>query len=224
MQSIFIVIPAYNEEESIVSVLRDIQAADYDYHIVVVDDCSIDETATRAEQAGVIVLRHVVNRGQGAALKTGTEYAIRQGADVVVHFDADGQFVANEITDVIAPLMSGEADIVFGSRFLAGKKQSDVPFVKRAIILPLARLFHRFFGVRLSDPQSGFRAFRADAFPKIAWQQDRMAHCSEIIFNALQNKLCVREVPITVIYREFGQRFSGGLKIIKDIFFHSFIK
>jgi glycosyltransferase involved in cell wall biosynthesis len=226
MPNIFIIIPAYNEEKSIVSVLCDIQAADASYHIIAVDDCSTDSTAVYAKQAGATVLQHIVNRGQGAALKTGTEYAIREGADIVVHFDADGQFVASEIAAIIAPLLKDEADIVFGSRFLSALdgKKSGVPFLKRVVLLPLARLFHLFFGVRLSDPQAGFRAFRADVFEKISWQQDRMAHCSEIIFNAFQNKLRIQEVPITVIYREFGQRFSGGLKIIKDIFVHSFIK
>jgi len=222
MQSIFIIIPAYNEEKSIVAVLRGIQAANSAYRIVVVDDCSTDNTATRAQSAGVIVLRHAVNRGQGAALKTGTAYAIKQNANIVVHFDADGQFVAGEIADVIAPLIADATDIVFGSRFLG--KDSNMPFLKRKLFLPLARLIHKFFKIKMTDPQSGLRAFRAAVFEKIAWQQDRMAHCSEIIFNAFQNKLRVREVPITVIYREFGQRFSGGLKIIKDIFFHSFIK
>jgi len=222
MSSVFVIIPAYNEVASITEVIRDIAAADNAYRIVVVDDGSTDTTALRAKEAGAVVLRHIVNRGQGAALKTGSEYAILKGADIIVHFDADGQFVAREIKAVIAPLVNNEADIVFGSRLL--QKNLNMPWLKRRVFLPLARLLHVFFGARLSDPQAGFRAFRREAFADIGWRQDRMAHCSEIIFNAFHNKLRIAEVPITVIYREFGQKFSGGLKIVKDMFLDSFTK
>ena len=131
MAKIFIIIPAYNESASIASVIKDIKAANKEWQIVVVDDGSGDETAEFAESAGAVVLRHLINRGQGAALKTGTDYAIMNGAAVIVHFDADGQFLANEISDVIAPIISGQADIVFGSRFLSAPdgKKSNIPWL-----------------------------------------------------------------------------------------------
>ena len=222
MSTTFIVIPAHNEADTIAQVVRDVRTAFKECRVVVVDDCSTDDTWQRARETGSVVLRHIINRGQGAALRTGTEYALLQGADTIVHFDADGQFLAAEIKEVIAPLETGEADIVFGSRFLA--KSSNLPWLKKYIFFPLARRLHIFFGVRLSDPQAGLRAFRAEAFAKIHWRQDRMAHCSEIIFNAFHNKLRIVEVPITVIYREFGQRFSGGLKIVKEMLLGSFTK
>jgi len=221
MTKIFIIIPAYNESNSILQVINAIKAVDNTWNIVVVDDCSDDNTVELIQQTDAIVLRHIINRGQGAALKTGTDYAIINGADIIVHFDADGQFVASEIQEVIAPVLNGEADIAFGSRFLSasGGKKSAVPWFKKHVILGLAKVVNQIFlGINLTDPQAGFRAFSGAAAKKINWQQDRMAHCSEIMQLAFKHKLRIREVPITVIYRTFGQKFSGGLKILEELF------
>jgi len=223
MAKISIIIPAYNESASLRQVIKSIADADASWQIVAVDDCSTDNTAKLAREAGVVVLSHVINRGQGAALKTGTDYAIISGAEIIVHFDADGQFVASEIKDIIAPIIAGRADIVFGSRFLS--KKSNVPWFKKRIILRLARLVNRIFlSVNLSDPQSGFRAFSRAAAEKLNWRQDRMAHCSEIMHLAFKNKLRAQEAPVTIIYRDFGQKFLGGVKILEEFFLGLFTK
>jgi len=221
--NIYIIIPAYNEEKSIRGVIKNIQNNFSEARIIIVDDASNDQTVTATQDLPAVIFQHVVNRGQGAALKTGTEYAIIKGADIIVHFDADGQFKADEIKDMIAPILNNEADVVFGSRFFG--KKSNIPWQKEKIIMPIARAVNRlFFNVKLSDPQAGFRAFSADAYNKLEWQQDRMAHCSEIMRNAFKNKLRIKEVPITVVYHDFGQKFSGGFRILKDIFIGRFIK
>ncbi|MDP3900294.1 MAG: glycosyltransferase family 2 protein [bacterium] len=223
MEKIYIVIPAFNEEKTIARVIDDILIANENFQIIIVDDASTDNTVEIAAKRGVKVLRHLINRGQGAALKTGTKYAIMKAADIIVHFDADAQFQANEINDLIKPILKSETDIVFGSRFL--EKKSDIPSFKKNFILPVARLFNQiFFGIKLTDPQSGLRAFRASAMKDIDWQQDKMAHCSEILHNAHKNNLKIKEVPITVVYYDFGQKFSGGFAIIKDIIFGKFLK
>lgn len=227
MNKIYIIIPTYNEARNIVKVIQDIKGENPEYNVVVVDDGSEDSTVELAEEQSVTVLRHIINRGQGAALKTGTEYAISKGADVLVHFDADGQFVVSEIKDVVAPIVSGEADIVFGSRFLSarGGKKPNMPWLKRCIMMPLARFINWwFFDIKLTDPQSGFRALSGETAQKINWQQDRMAHCSEIMHQAFEKELRIKEVAVTVIYRDFGQRFSGGVKILKEMFIGSFTK
>lgn len=227
MAKTFIIIPAYNESATIAPVIQDIRAADKEWQIVVVDDASEDNTAELARLSGAVVLRHLVNRGQGAALKTGTDYAIMNGAEIIVHFDADGQFVASEIKDVIAPIIAGQAGIVFGSRFLPalGGKKSSIPWFKKHVILGLAKIVNRvFLGINLTDPQSGFRAFSREAAEKLNWQQDKMAHCSEIMRLAFKNKLRAQEAPITIIYRNFGQRFSGGFKILEEFFLGVFTK
>lgn len=218
---IFCVIPAYNEEKNITKVISD--ARPYVDEVVVVNDCSRDDTALLATQTGVTVLSHIINRGQGASLQTGNEYALQNKADIIVHFDADDQFLASEIPDMVKPIINNEADIVFGSRFLG--KKTNFPFVKKYIIMPLAQIFTRtFLGVKLSDPQNGFRALSREAAQKIIIDNRQMAHASEIQSKAFKLKLRIAEVPITVIYHHFGQKLSGGFIVMRDLLIHKIIK
>ncbi len=211
---IFCIIPAYNEAKTITGVIN--KAKPLVSKVVVVDDGSIDKTKELAKAQGVKVLSHIINRGQGAALETGNQYALREGADIIIHFDADGQFLAEEINDIIAPIREGTADIVFGSRFLG--KKSNMPAFKKYVIIPLAHLVNKIFtGSNLTDPQNGFRALSKKAAEKIKIEQDGMAHNTEIISKAFGSDLKTKEIPVTIIYHNFGQRFSGGLKIIKDL-------
>jgi len=215
------VIPAYNEAEHITEVISRVRP--FVDEIVVVDDCSSDATAQLAQTAGATVLKHPINRGQGAALQTGNDYALLKNADIIIHFDADNQFCAEEISDLILPITSGRAQVALGSRFLT--KKSKLPASKKNIIMPLARLVNRlFFNIKLSDPQSGFRVFSKEAAQKIEIKNDGMAHCSEILHQLFKNKLKIEEVPITVVYHEFGQKFSSGFKIIKDLLIRKIIK
>ena len=214
---VYCIIPAYNEAERIDQVIKDVlPLVDV---VLVVDDASTDKTGELVKGTGAHLLRHVINRGQGAALRTGTHYALKQGAEIIIHFDADGQFLASDLPALIDPLKNNLADIVFGSRFLGTKNY--MPKTKRYLIMPLARLVNRIFlGVRLTDPQSGLRAFNAEAGRRLNWQEDRMAHCSEILGLSIERGLRIKEVPMTVIYHDFGQRLTGGFKIIKDLFFN----
>ena len=215
------VIPAFNEAKNIAKVISDVRP--YVQEIVVIDDCSSDNTASLARTAGATVRRHPINRGQGAALQTGNDYALSQAADIIIHFDADDQFVAAEIPEMLGPIVNDQADIVFGSRFLG--KPANFPFSKRYIIYPLARLFNALvFGIRLSDPQNGFRALNRRAAQIIHIDNRAMAHNSEIQAKAFNAKLRISEVPITVVYHEFGQKLSGGFKIAKDLLIHKIIK
>lgn len=219
---IFCIVPAWNESQNINTTVK--KALNYVDFLIIVDDCSSDSTLLEAEkiqieyQDKVIVLHHPINLGQGAALQTGNEYAIEHGADIIVHFDGDGQFLAEEIINLTNPLIKEKYDIVFGSRFL--EKKSEIPNFKKNIIMPLAKIFNRiFFSIKTSDPQIGFRAMTVNTAKKIKIENDRMAHCTEILFKAHKYKLRIKEVPVTVIYRRYGQKFSGALKIIKDLFY-----
>lgn len=208
------VIPAWNEEKHISTVIDKVKGL-VDM-IIVVDDCSRDRTSALAKEAGAFVLRHPINRGQGAALQTGSDYALKLGADIIVHFDADDQFAASEIVDVVTPIKNGEADIVFGSRFL--EKKSDLPRLKKYLIWPLGRLVNRLFGVKTSDPQSGFRAYTKEVAQSFRIENNGMAHCSEILIKLSRGHWRIQEIPITVTYHEYGQKFSGGIRILKDLF------
>jgi len=215
------IIPAYNEEKNILEVIKRVQP--YVDEVVVVNDCSQDNTALLARQAGATLISHPINRGQGASLQTGNEYAIQNGADIIIHFDADNQFQAEEIPEIIQPILDNQAGAVLGSRFL--EKKSQLPKLKKYIIMPLAKMINRiFFNIKLSDPQSGFRALNRQTAEKLEIKNDGMAHCSEILHLLLKNKVEIKEVPITVVYHEFGQKFSGGIRIIKDLLIKKIIK
>ena len=112
---VLVIVPAYNEGRVITDTVERLLAAGY--QVVVVDDGSSDETA-EVRRLPIVYLRHPVNLGQGAALQTGMTYALRAGAEIAVHFDADGQHDCGQIERLIAPIVEGQADVVFGSRFL----------------------------------------------------------------------------------------------------------
>lgn len=135
------IIPAYNVKKYLPAVVAGLQGLVDE--IIVVNDCSNDGTGKIAETLPVTVLHHIINRGQGAALKTGTEYALQQKADIIIHFDGDGQFRFQDIPIILRPLLHNEADVVFGSRFL--NLSTDLPSFKRYVIMPLARLVNRLF-------------------------------------------------------------------------------
>jgi len=225
-KNIFIVLPAYNEAQNIESTLNDLLK--YGYNVVVVDDGSKDNTCELAKKFGVTVLRHEINRGQGAALSTGTEFALRQGAEIIVHFDADGQFLSSEIEQAVQ-IIQNRFDVALGSRFLS--KDSNPPIIKRYFIFPLAKIINKlFFKINLTDPQSGFRVFNSAVGRKIKLEQDGSAHCSEFLHKIFRYNFKIKEFPITVRYFEFGQtltggkgRGKGGIKILKDLFLNKFI-
>lgn len=219
---IWIVAPAYNEEKNITATLQGLLAQGY-RNIIVVDDGSIDNTFKIAENLKVHVLRHAINRGQGAALQTGHEYALLQGAEIIVDFDADGQFDPKDIAEAIKKLQTEKLDMVLGSRFLVEKQQ--IPFTKKYFLLPLARFVNWIFtGVKLTDAHNGFRVFTRSALQKIIITQDKMAHNTQIVTQAKKNKFSFAEVPVKVIYRRYGQGFCGGLEIVRDLIINFFVK
>jgi len=222
---ILVVIPAYNEESVIYDVVKKVK--ENGYEVVVVDDGSTDKTCQTAESAGVKVLRHPVNCGQGAALQTGFEYAKKTDADITVTFDGDGQNEPLEIKKIIIPIATGQAEVVLGSRYLG--IESNVPFIKKYIIHKGARLFERaFVGIRLSDSHNGFRAFSKKALKQIKISQNQMAHATEIVEQIKKNKLKFVECPVTMRYTGYskkkGQSLWNSFKIIFDLLLSRVIK
>ncbi len=220
-EKIFVVVPAYNEAKNIQSTLDDLLK--YDYKIVVVDDGSKDDTFALVQAKRVSILRQQINRGQGATLQTGTDFALQNGAEIIIHFDADGQFLAEEILSLIQPLIKNEVDIILGSRFL--QKNTQMPWLKRKIIHPISRLINYFLtGLRLSDAHCGLRAMNRLAAEKIVILQDGMSHNTEIVAQIKKNNLRFKELPVSVIYKEFGQGVDGGFRILWELFIHKIIK
>lgn len=196
------VIAAWNEGSIIGDVVAAIRAATD--RVVVVDDCSRDATADAACRAGAIVLRHVLNRGQGAALQTGIDYALAHGARFVVTMDADGQHSPEDLPALLAPLVSGQADVALGSRFLDAR--NTIPPVRR-LMLRCAVLFTRMTArIRVTDTHNGFRAFTREAAARIHITLDRMAHASELLDQIHDARLRYVEVPVRVHYTPYSQR------------------
>lgn len=199
-EGVFVVIAAYNEASAIEPVVREV-ARSYP-NVVVVDDGSSDATAQTASRAARFVLRHVMNRGQGAALQTGIRFALMRGARFIVTFDADGQHRAEDIAALVEPIASGSCDIALGSRFLGSAE--GIPGSRRTT-LKLAVLFTRLFNrVRLTDAHNGLRAFSRRAAERIDLRLDRMAHASEIIDQIRRTGLPFVEVPVTVRYTAYS--------------------
>jgi len=216
----FVVIPAYNESEKIGRVLRGLFSQGIK-SIVVVDDGSKDDTAQMARESGAIVLQHKINRGQGAALQTGNEYALKNNADFVVHFDADGQFDPSDIAPAVEFLQKNNLDAVLGSRFLDARSQ--IPFFKKYFILPISRFINNLItGANLTDVHNGFRVLNNNALKKIKISQSGMAHNTEIVKQLVKNNLNFAEFPVKVTYHEYGQGIGGAFKIIKDLFLDFF--
>ena len=214
MDQVFIVIPAYNESDSLKQVLVDLLAINY-RHIVIVDDGSSCPVSEIIRDFPVHIVTHSLNLGQGAALRTGTEYALQNGAEIVVHFDADGQHRAAEIADLVQVIAEGY-DVALGSRFLHARQH--VPKTKKYFILkPAIYVNWLFSGLKLSDAHNGFRALSRHAAGKIIIEQNRMAHGTEIVAEIKKHNLKFKEVPVEIIYHEYGQNFSGGIKVVMDL-------
>lgn len=214
-KKVYVLIAAFNEEMAIGRVIEDLHSQGYN-NIVVVDDGSKDGTAAEALKHGADVLRHVVNRGKGAALQTGTEYILSKDADVIVHFDADGQHRAEDIVNLIKPIIDGSADVVFGSRFLG--KAENIPFFRK-LLLKLGRIYTNLvFKAALTDTHNGLRAFRKDVFKKMVLTEDRFAYASELVEKVIINRFLYTEVPVNINYSEYslgkGQKNINALSIV----------
>jgi polyprenyl-phospho-N-acetylgalactosaminyl synthase len=218
------VIPAYNEQARIADAIRD--AAGFVNHVVVVDDCSSDKTGDVARAQGAHVIRHIINRGQGAALQTATDYALDVlGADVIVHFDADGQMMGEEIPSMVEPIKSGEADVVLGSRFLG--KKANMPF-SRYLSLRAALLFTMLLsGIRVTDTHNGFRALSRRAAKEMRITLDRMAHASQILDLVKTKRMRFVERPVTIRYTADtlakGPSSLRMFEIVKDLLKEKFL-
>ncbi|OWK44969.1 glycosyltransferase family 2 protein [Fimbriiglobus ruber] len=193
---VWVVVPAYNEGRAIGTTLAELLG--WCRNVAVVDDGSADDTAAQAARNPVWVLRHAINRGQGAALQTGIEFALSRGAVAVVTFDSDGQHDPADIPAVVAPVLDGTADVTLGSRFLG--RTVGIP-VTRLVVLKLGIVFTRIVSrIAVTDTHNGFRALSRDAAQRIRITQDRMAHASEILDEVCRHGLRFREVPVTVRY------------------------
>lgn len=218
-ESVFIVVPAYNEARVIRSTLAPLLQTDY--AVVLVDDGSQDDTWSIAESLPIYALRHPINLGQGAALQTGMTFALAQGAAIIVHFDADGQHRVEDIETLIEPLRKGEADVVLGSRFLRAETTKAIPLMRRMLLRGAILINGLTTGLWLSDAHNGFRAMTREAATKIYLRENSFAHASEILLQIRHQKLRYVECPTNIIYSEYsqekGQSNLNAINILIDL-------
>jgi len=190
-------LPAYNEEVSIGSMV--LRTREHTDRVIVIDDGSNDYTSRIAKMAGAEVIRHTVNMGKGAALKTGFDAASQNGSAIIVTLDSDGQHNPTEIPKLIAPILSGNADMVNGSRYMNGNGK-NTPAYRRVgqTVLDKATNFNS--GIKITDTQSGFRAYSINAATAFRFKQSGFGIESEMLADAAKSNLRIDEVDISVRY------------------------
>ncbi len=188
-------IPAYNEEKTIAKVI--LLTKKYVDKIIVVDDGSTDMTGEIARALGAEVIRHRVNRGKGEALKTIFKKVKEEKPDVLVLLDADDQHNPHDIPKLVEPILRGEADIVIGSRFLAGSK---VPLGRRIGLVALSKLIGKSLDGKITDPLSGFRALSRRTYESIELNEEGYGVEVEMLLLAREKGLRVVEVPTKIRY------------------------
>jgi glycosyltransferase involved in cell wall biosynthesis len=214
-QQTLALIPAYNEERFIGSIV--LSVAEYVNHVIVIDDGSKDRTVEIARRAGATVIEHKINQGKAKAVNTGFTYARQINAAAVVMLDGDGQHSATDVPTVLAPIYNQSADIVVGSRFMSIK--SDIPTYRQVGQHGLTLVTNLASGVRISDSQSGFRAFSSKALENLSFSQEGFSIESEMQFQIREHNLKVVEVPINVSYAEQAKRnpFNHGMQVLNGI-------
>ena len=198
-KKIIIVLPAYNEAERIGSVIDGVRAVCHSHEqMMVVDDGSTDATASIAGERGINVIRHAFNKGLSETFRTAITACLEAGADIMVFFDADGQFDPADIKKVVSPLAADRCDFVLGSRFL-NKGTHGIPWAKRMGNVILARFISLVMGVRVHDVACGFRAYSREAMYHINVSND-FTYTQEVVLDLLSKKMRMIEVPISVRY------------------------
>ena len=196
--SIIAGLPMYNEEETIGTVVT--MTKDFVDEVICVDDGSSDSSARIAESCGAIVHRHRVNRGYGGALKSLFQVAREKDVDILVILDSDGQHDPESIPDLIQPIIDGEADFVIGSRFVDGGRTEQMPAYRRLGIKVITAASNLSSDLDISDTQSGFRAFSRKAIERLRFDSDGMELSLEMLEDANEKNLQIREVPTVIRY------------------------
>ena len=200
-----VVIPIYNEEDLLERVLERVRALPFDKQLILVDDHSTDGTAEilrrEAERyPGTVVLRHDVNRGKGAAIRTGIGHAV---GDIVIVQDADLEYRPEEIPLVLAPILEGRCNVAYGSRFMGRVVGMRLP--NRVANALLAWTVTLLYGHRVTDEATAYKAFRREVIQSIPLTCERFEFCPEVTAKVLRRGERIVEVPVTYVARTFEE-------------------
>ena len=191
-------LPAYNEEKNIASVITKLKKITDS--IIVCDDGSSDMTSEISKNLGAVVISHKKNMGYGAALRTIFQKSVELDSDILVTFDADGQHRIEDINKILQPLENNEADVVIGSRFL--DNESKIPNYRKIGIKVITKVTNASLKKKLTDSQSGFRAYNKQALTQISPSEMGMGISTEILIKASNKGLRIAEIPITILYHD----------------------
>jgi glycosyltransferase involved in cell wall biosynthesis len=191
-------LPAYNEEKNIASVITKLKKITDS--IIVCDDGSSDMTSEISKNLGAVVISHKKNMGYGAALRTIFQKSVELDSDILVTFDADGQHRIEDINKILQPLENNEADVVIGSRFL--DNESKIPNYRKIGIKVITKVTNASLKKKLTDSQSGFRAYNKQALTQISPSEMGMGISTEILIKASSKGLRIAEIPIIVLYHD----------------------
>jgi glycosyltransferase involved in cell wall biosynthesis len=214
-KSVLVVIPAFNEQDTISHVVRSVLAQGFD--CLVVDDASLDATSHLALEAGATVVTLPINLGVGGALRTGWRYAADNGYQIAVQTDGDGQHPPTEIPRLVNALIEGNFDLVIGSRFAAGGTYVAVPKIRRAAMRFLSFVLRKRAGVFVTDPTSGFRAVRSPLLNQFArhFPPSYLGDTFEALLVAGQRGYRVGEISVQMLPRQGGKPSTEGLALAK---------
>tara|TARA_X000001036_G_scaffold384650_1_gene378740 strand:+ start:104 stop:985 length:882 start_codon:yes stop_codon:yes gene_type:complete len=195
--NITIGIPAYNEEGKIGSILEELKKITDS--VIVCDDGSQDSTYDIAKNSGAMIIKHEKNLGYGAAINSIFKKCVEIDTDILITFDGDGQHRIEDINKIIKPIMENQADIVIGSRFL-DDGEKEIPNYRKVGIKFLTQITNSTIKEKITDSQSGFRAYNKTVLEKIIPENSGMGSSTEILIKASNNDLRIAEVPIKIIY------------------------
>jgi polyprenyl-phospho-N-acetylgalactosaminyl synthase len=221
--NVYVVIPAYNEEQTLASVIANVKH--FFFHVVVVNDGSKDHTGTVAKDAGAMVVHHPINLGQGAALQTGIEFALRKGAEYIITFDADGQHDAADAQFMLEGIDGTDIQVALGSRFLG--KAIGISRLRRLLLKIAIAATNLSTGQHFTDAHNGLRVMKTQAAERLKIKNDGMAHASEIISFICDNHISFKEFPITIQYTAYsynkGQKLPDFMKTLLNILFDKLV-
>ena len=211
MEKIFAVIAAYNEQAHIKKVVEGTKR--YVDEVIVVDDGSRDSTKQLAKKGGAAVLSHIVNLGKGAALKTGCDYALENGADIIITIDADAQHNPQDIPRFLCSLKGCEVVLSYRQHSKA------MPLILKFGNQFINKTIKFLYGLEIKDSQCGYRAFTANAYKKLRWKASDYSIESEMIAKIGKYKLSYAEIPIETVYsdRYKGTTIIDGIKIVLNL-------
>ncbi len=214
----YVIVPVYNEASVIGGVIRELLTLFP--NVICVDDGSIDDSAAEVQKTNAVLLQHDHNKGQGAALKTGIQYALRwPDARYFVTFDADGQHQTMDALMLVESLRHSDLDVILGSRFLG--QAEDIPWSKRMTLKLAIAFTNKTTGVHLTDTHNGLRAFNRCFAENLRLRCKGMAHASEFIYRIAEGKFKYSELPVTINYTKYsknkGQSIFNAFNILSEL-------